>query len=695
MNCPHCQLAAPPRAVYCVHCGAKLVVPAAAVAPAAVPPKAATKINLAFALSPKTVKDLRAAESSWCGVLFEEDLPKIVRLCCGPMLPGVGRGCLEQLALRCALVEIGAPAVPHLSAALRQPDLQAEAFSILGDMGAPAVPGLVGILGDDDLGPRAAVELNRIGSAAVPMLTQALGDARAAERAMFALANIGPAAIPAVEEWARQAGPDLIGRGARVLSQIGPPARASLRRLLADHGHDNQEIAAAGAELADDPRSTVLDLSTLTLAKRVEAVGRLPADVLSLLREIYPEHAGYRYRIGKFVWRTPRSTDEAQALDIRGKFAFGFRIALSPDPWCWSVDVGWLHRVFMWRLYARDGFLLAWRSLLLSLPVQWWFGIWPTWGEYWNGLLQILPALAAIGFVLSWLLHYGLTSRRLGRQALIIETLLSRKLKSSVVFVAQMRERLRRDGVAQALRAWGEEASGEWDEAAWTPAPDCAEVSRLRHLRLPPQASWRPWSITENQRFFLDLFLRAFIDAAIRAGERHPGRHAEVAASADFVRVALGSPHFLRPFHAGVFLEAADDRALVLELIGSLLLFHARTLELVYVAAGSQALAKARTTFMPLVALCEKNFDQRLKIRFQAWQETSIFSLGWKVLIYELDVDPDETKPVCDDFKGRAFIEKAVQGKCTWSVFLIQAGRQRVVRQSIEMGVLPPVGGID
>jgi hypothetical protein len=676
MICPHCHIESALDAQFCVHCGTKLTV------------------SLLSRLSPKTIDDLRAAESPWCQSISEESLPKIVQLACGPVLRGVGKEFLEQLALRSALTEIGGAAVPHLIAALDKPDLQSDAFHILGDIGAPAVPALVRLLGDDRLGPRVGLELLKIGAGAVPELTRALSDERAAARAIIVLGDIGPAAIPAVETWARQADPNTIGRAAKVFTRIGPPARSSLQRLLAENRPHAEEFHAAYAALTEDPRSTVLDLSGLSLAARVEAVDRLPADVISLFREIHPEPAGYRYRVHKLVWQTPRSRNEAQALDITGKLAFGIRIALSPDPWCWSVDVGWMHRTFMPRLYAWKGFQLTWQLVLISLPLQWWFQIWPTWGAYWLGLLQVVPGLLVLGFLVGWMLHYGLMSRRLRRQALPIELLLCRSLQSSVVFREEIRQRLEHEGVAPALRQWGEKLSSEWDEGAWAPAPEFSELSRLRRLRWPVQPAWRPWPISDDQRFALRFHLRQFTDAAVATGERHSGRHSEIAAATNFFRIALRSPHYQRPYHVGVFLAAADDRALVLELIAPLLLFQARNIGLVYVAAGHQGLEKAKRTLKPLV----DQLDKPPEIRFQTWQEVSLLFLNWKVVIYELDIDPDDTAPSSSELprlglKARWLSEKAAAAGQTWSVFLIQFGRQRLLNQSIELGIPPAVGG--
>lgn len=599
-------------------------------------------------------------------------------------MPDVGKEFLEQMALTDALKEIGAPAVPHLLAALRQPELQAEASLILGDIGAAAVPGLVGLLGDDRLGPRAAVELHKIGPPAIPALTRALSDPQAGPLAAVVLGEIGPAAIDELEQCARRADPATTGRAARALAMIGPLARESLQRLAATAGAAAEQVHAAVAELADDSRSTSLDLARLPMEARLEAADRLPADVIALFREIYPEHAGYHYRVAKCHWPTPRCDDEAQAIDITNQWAFGLRIILSPDQWLWSIDVGWTYRNFMPRMYAWGGFQLAWRSFLLSLPVQWLIGIWPTWTDYWWGLLTALPVIFAIGSVVYWMAHYGLIGRRLRAKAALIEFFLRRRLTSSVVFRAEMRHRLQRDGVAQALESWAEELRAGWDDAAWTPPPEFAQCPRLRPFGAPPHCL-RPWEISDDQRRALEADLRGFVGDAVELCEAQPSCHAEIVEAANYYRLALASPPYRRSYHVGIFLDAAADRGLVLKLIGFELLVQARRIGLTYVAAGQRSLDKAKAILTPLL----QPFEKPPEIRWQTWLATSVSGLSWRVIVYELDIDPDEADPWSKEELACRFAEKAAEGKCTWSVFVIQQGRKRIIEQSIVLGISP------
>ncbi|MCC9607959.1 HEAT repeat domain-containing protein [Blastopirellula sp. JC732] len=100
------------------------------------------------------------------------------------------------------LASLGPEAIPHLTAALKNPQLRQPVAAILGEMGAkaaPAVPALIGLI--DDENPRTAnaaiLAIGKIGPAAkeaVPRLTKALeeGEGQTPHDAALALGQIGP-----------------------------------------------------------------------------------------------------------------------------------------------------------------------------------------------------------------------------------------------------------------------------------------------------------------------------------------------------------------------------------------------------------------------------------------------------------------------------------------------------------------------
>lgn len=107
----------------------------------------------------------------------------------------------SRLQAEQALVSIGAPAVPALIAALKDPQLQDEAAAVLGKIGAAAkdaVPALADpiLRGDVFLGSPCKNALKAIGEPAVPGLIEAMATSSNATELAYLMSEIGAPAVP-------------------------------------------------------------------------------------------------------------------------------------------------------------------------------------------------------------------------------------------------------------------------------------------------------------------------------------------------------------------------------------------------------------------------------------------------------------------------------------------------------------------
>lgn len=160
-----------------------------------------------------------------------------------------------------ALVKVGAPAVPAMLPALRDPDEivrgdVARALGQLGPAAKEAVPALAGALGDDDRSVRreAVAALGRIGADAkivLPAMIVLCKDADPLNRGevAIALALLGPAAAPAIPglvENLADEDENVRQESAKALVAIGP---AAIQGLKASLRHENDAIRHAAGEL--------------------------------------------------------------------------------------------------------------------------------------------------------------------------------------------------------------------------------------------------------------------------------------------------------------------------------------------------------------------------------------------------------------------------------------------------------------
>ncbi|PQO44188.1 HEAT repeat domain-containing protein [Blastopirellula marina] len=219
-------------------------------------------------------------------------------------LPGVDPANLGDAIF--VLSSLGPEAIPHLTAALKNPQLRRPVAEILGKMGpeaAPAVGDLVGLV--DDENPRVAkaaiLALGQIGpaaKAAVPRLTKVLeeGEGSAPYDAALSLGKIGTAAkeaSPAIEKvmtsseepslrvlcaWAEMQVDGISAATAeKVLPTLtaglkaeAPPTRKGAAELLGKLGESAKSAAPELKMLLNDGDSTVRDAAAMSL----ESIGQ-------------------------------------------------------------------------------------------------------------------------------------------------------------------------------------------------------------------------------------------------------------------------------------------------------------------------------------------------------------------------------------------------------------------------------------
>ena len=196
-----------------------------------------------------------------------------------------------------ALAFFGAPAVPALTAALRDPDAQsrvgaARSLGHIGPEAADAVTALTQALRDGDARVRfdAAVALGRIGPPArdaVPALGRALRDPAGEVRvgAALGLAGMGPAAqemVPPLADALRDSNAVLRMSAASALGSIGPAAKPAVPALIVALRDSNTSVRtnAAGAlgNIGPGARDAVPDLRRLAESERAQDFESGPRD---------------------------------------------------------------------------------------------------------------------------------------------------------------------------------------------------------------------------------------------------------------------------------------------------------------------------------------------------------------------------------------------------------------------------------